>query len=292
VSIAPSRATPLLGRLQAAKAALLGRHPAPPNAYLGEHTSLTLLDGMMIYVDTRSTDIAPSLLMRGVWDLEWTSLFVRLIRPGDTVLDLGANLGVYTLHAARAVGPGGRVHGFEPNRRYAELVARSLAVNGFDGHAQVHAAAVGETAGEAQLRFSWAWGGGGHLALAEGGLTEGEESQRCPVVALDEMFNDPGFTVNVMKLDIEGAEARALRGMWRLLERSPEARLIFEFAPGLIAGQGVGAAEMIHLLRELGFRFWSIGETSRLSEVSAESLAGAKDGLRNILAARGAPVPG
>jgi FkbM family methyltransferase len=281
----------MLTRLRAAAQALRGRRP-PPNAYLGDHTALTELEGMMIYVDTRSTDVAPHLLLRGMWEPEATGLFQRLIRPGDTVLDLGANLGVYTLLAARAVGPTGRVHGFEPNRRYAGLIARSLSVNGYAGHAQVHPVAVGETAGMAALRFFWDWGGGGHLALGAEGPAEGQESQPCPVVALDEMFDDPDFRVQLLKIDIEGAEARALRGMWRLLERSPEARLMFEFAPGLIAGHGVAPGEMIHLLRELGFRFWEIGEASRLREVSADSLAMAEDGLRNILAARGAPVPG
>lgn len=288
----------MLSRLRGAALAMLGDLPqawgragTPPcladNVFLGDYTALTQLEGLSIFVDTRSTDVAPHLLMRGQWERNSTDLFQRMIRPGDTVLDLGANLGVYTLLAARAVGPTGQVHGFEPNSRYAGLVARSLAVNGFTGHAQVHQAAVGETAGVAALRFSWDWGGGGHLALGAEGPADGQEIQPCPVVALDELFDDPAFRVHVMKLDIEGAEARALRGMWRLLERSPEVRLMFEFAPQMLNGHGVPPAEMIHLLQELDFHFWEIGKGARLDAVSAESLASSTEGLRNLLAARG-----
>jgi len=264
---------------------------APPNAFLGDHTALTLLDGLMMFVDTRGIDVTPSLLMRGVWEPEATALFQRLIRPGDTVLDLGAHLGVYALLAARGVGPGGQVHAFEPNARYADLATRSLSVNGFAGHARVHELALGEAEGQAELVFSWAWGGGGHVAIDRAEAKPEQERQPCRVIALDEMFSDPEFRVDVVKMDIEGAEGRALRGMWRLLERSPNARVMFEFAPGLIAMHGVGAAEMIHLLSELGFRFWEIGAQSQLRALEAEALADSTDSLRNILAARGAALP-
>ena len=270
----------------------LRRLAPPPNAFLGDHTSLTLLDGhLMIFVDTRSNDVAPSLLMRGVWEPEATALFQRLIRPGDTVFDLGANLGMYTLLAARAAGPGGVVHAFEPNGRYADLIARSISVNGFTDRARVHDVALGEAEGQAELVFSWAWGGGGHLATDDSGADPAQQRQPCRVIALDEMFADPDFRVDVVKMDIEGAEGRALRGMWRLLERSPDARVIFEFAPGLLALHGVGAAEMIHLLSELGFRFWEVGAESQLRVMEAEALAVMTDGLTTILAARGAALP-
>jgi FkbM family methyltransferase len=264
----------------------------PPSVYLGDYTALTLLERrLMIFVDTRGTDVAPHLLMRGYWERNYTTLFESLIRPGDTVLDLGANLGVYALLAAAATGPSGRVHAFEPNARYAELIFRSLAVNGFGGHAQVHDIAVGEAEGVAELLFTWGWGGGGHLSVAPGAVPPGAEMRACRVAALDTLFADPGFTVDVIKMDVEGAEGRALRGMWQLLERSPDPRVIFEFAPAMLEAQGVGAEELIYLFSELGFRFWSIGPRSELTPVTGAALTAMGDGVRNILAARGAPLP-
>ena len=259
--------------------------------YLGDHTVLALLHGRLpMYLDSRGTDLAPHIMMFGVWEPNYTQVYTRLIRPGDTVLDIGAHLGVYALLGAAATGPTGRVHAFEPNARFATLLARSLAVNGFPGFAKVHQVAVGAAAGETELRYSWEWGGGGHLAVGQ--RAPGQDAQPCRVVALDEMFPDPTFTVDVIKMDVEGTETFALRGMRGLLARSPRVRIMFEFAPQMLAGHGSGAAELIALLSELGFRFWSIGADSSLTEEPAAVLAAKADGVVNILASRGDPFTG
>jgi FkbM family methyltransferase len=262
-----------------------------PNAYLGNDTSLTMLEGRLkIYVDTRGNDLAPHLLMHGRWERSYTSLFEKLVRPGDTVLDLGAHLGVYTLLGAEATGPTGRVEAFEPNPRFAALLARSLAVNGLAGHAGVNNMAVGAGEGVAELLFSWAWGGGGQITTAPGDVPEGSQTVACRVVALDSFFADPGFRVDVVKMDVEGAEARAIAGMRQLLARSPNAKVMFEFAPGMLAAQGSSASELVQLFSQLGFRFWNIGDRSELEAVEPATLGAMTDGVRNILAARELPA--
>lgn len=256
--------------------------------YLGDNTVLALLHGRLpMYLDSRGTDLAPHIMMFGVWEPNYTQVFTRLIRPGDTVLDLGAHLGVYALLGAAATGLGGTLHAFEPNARFASLLSRSLSVNGFAGFAQVHQVAVGAAAGETELRYSWEWGGGGHLAA--GPRPSNVDAQPCRIVALDEMFPDPAFTVDVIKMDVEGTETFALRGMRGLLGRSPRVRIMFEFAPQMLAGHGSGAAELIGLLGDLGFRFWSIGLDSSLTEEPAGLLATKADGVVNILACRTDP---
>ena len=70
-------------------------HYHAPTTYLGDHTVLGLLEGRLpIYLDTRGTDLAPHVMMFGMWEPNYTRLFQQLIRPGDTVFDLGAHLGV------------------------------------------------------------------------------------------------------------------------------------------------------------------------------------------------------
>jgi FkbM family methyltransferase len=231
-------------------------------------------------------------MIHGTWEQDDLRAFLRMVRPGDRVLDLGAHVGVYTLAAAAAVGPAGRVHAFEPNPRNAGLLARSLAVNGFNDRAEIHLMAVGEADGAATLLFQTEWSGGGFLdpARAEPGLrADGRRAMTARVVALDGFFTDPGFRLDVAKLDIEGMEGRALRGMKALLERSPDARLMLEWAPGMLAGQGVPAAELAAMLAGMGFRFWSIGPGGTLTPLHAEALARITDGIRNIVAARGNP---
>ena len=257
--------------------------------YLGDHTVLALLHGRYpMYLDTRGVDLAPFIMMFGIWEPNYTKLFTSLIKPGDTVLDIGAHLGVYALLGAAATGVGGQVHAFEPNARFAGLLGKSLAVNGFAGFAKIHPYAVGAAAGETELRYTWEWAGGGHLAV--GPKDTHHVSQPCHVVTLDDVFPDPAFTVDVMKMDVEGTETFAVRGMWNLLARSPRARVMFEYSPEMLAAHGSSGAELVGLFHELGFRFWNIAADSSLSEESATSLASRRDGIVNMLASRSDPL--
>ncbi|WP_338661469.1 FkbM family methyltransferase [Pararoseomonas sp. SCSIO 73927] len=252
--------------------------------YLGDHTALTLLQGRhMLYVDTRGIDIAPHLMVHGVWETGYTALFERLARPGATVLDIGANLGVYAiLGGARDA----RVHAFEPNPRLCELLRRSISVNGFGERVTLHEMAVGDEEGEVRLAYNDDWPGGGHLVPTG----SAEAGRLCRIAVLDRLFPDPGFRLDLVKMDVEGHEGHALRGMRALLARSPEVRIMMEFAPGMMAAQGMGPAETVELLSGLGFQFWNIGFDSSLTPVEADALAGESGaGVRNILVARQAP---
>ena len=100
------------------------------SVYLGDHTAVTFLrNGLRIFVDTRSMDVGIHLLTLGEWEQTDMALFGKLLAPGDTVLDIGANHGVYALQAALAVGPRGQVHALEPNPRLASLTDMSLNIN-------------------------------------------------------------------------------------------------------------------------------------------------------------------
>jgi FkbM family methyltransferase len=292
----PARLAQIEQRLEAI-ATLVAARSAPPSlsrsVYLGENTALAMLEGRLpIYVDTRSTDIAPHLLLTGSWEPEELRAFRRLLRPGDLALDLGAHVGVYALSAAEVVGPAGRVHAFEPNPRSAGLLRRSLAVNGFAGFAEVHLLAAGAAAGASTMMIRPEMEGGGFLDRATPSVVpraDGFQTLTVQVVALDTLFPDPATRLGVAKLDIEGMEGQALLGMRRLLERSPEARLMLEWAPAMLAGQGMPGPELVAFLQGLGFRFWRIGPDAALEPLPGTELAGLSEGIRNIVAARGEP---
>jgi hypothetical protein len=90
-------------------------------------------------------------------------------------------------------------------------------------------------------------------------------------------------------MDVEGHEGRVLRGMRRMLERSPGVRLMMEYAPAMMARSGVPAAEVIGLLSGLGLRAWMIDDEGGLAAVGWEALAAMPGGIRNILVAQEAP---
>lgn len=268
-------------------AARTNRAADAASAYLGDHTAVTFLEtGQRILVDTRSLDIGVHLLTLGQWEPQYTALFRRLVRPGDTVFDLGANHGVYTLHAAALAGPTGRVHAFEPNPRLAHLADMSCRLNGYGGMVTLHHLCASDANGSAWLVFDDAFSGGGTQNRTG---EAGETALACRTAILDELFPDPQMRVDVVKLDVEGSEGRVLRGMQRLLARSPDVRILMEFAPAMMAGSGVPASEVAAMLQGLGLSAWTIGGAGELQPARWADLAALQDGLQNILVAREAP---
>ena len=256
--------------------------------YLGDHTAVTFLqNGLRILVDTRSMDVGIHLLTLGAWEPNYMALFDKLVKSGDTVLDIGANHGVYALHAAMAVGPKGKVHAFEPNPRLARLVDFSMKLNGFGDYATLHSFAVSDAAGTARLVFSDAFSGGG--AISGNQSNAAQPGVECNLVALDVLFADPDFKVDVIKMDVEGHEGLALRGMQQLLKRSPNVKIMMEFGPDMMARAGVGAEEILAMLGGIGFKIWVIGAGGELHATSAADLLASSDAIQNILLAREIP---
>jgi FkbM family methyltransferase len=238
-----------------------------------------------------------------MWEQEYMAAFARQICPGDTVFDIGANHGVYALAAGIRVGPTGHVHAFEASRHFCDLIRASISVNGLDDVVSVVHAAVAAVTGEATLRFDRHWSGGGHLVSSAGsgeeasgdtaerlqnplGLPLSFETERVRAIALDEYFPDPGATVDVIKMDIEGAEGVALQGMARLVERSRRLKIMMEFCPRMMSRFPCDAASTIAMLEAAGFMCWTINPDASLTPARWQGLLDAPDAVRNILVSR------
>jgi FkbM family methyltransferase len=183
--------------------------------------------------------------------------FRRFLRPGDVVLDVGANIGVFTLVSAAAVGPSGRVIAFEPA---AETFARLLGNVELNGFANVRCvrSALSDRAGEATLASSVggfdAWN-----SLADVPYTGGEfRRETVPVQTLDRFLEGAEIPrpVTLMKLDVEGLEARVLKGARRLLARDDAPVLQVEFTDAAAEAAGSSCGELYGLLVEYGFRMY------------------------------------
>ena len=180
--------------------------------------------------------------------------FVRLLAeavpPGGTVLEGGAHLGFVTVHAARAAGPAGRVHVFEPNAAVHEALNQNLAANGVAERVQIHAAALGERPGRSHFYAS-----GETSSLVE--AVAGAQRVDVDVVRGDDVI---AGLVDVIKLDIEGGELAALRGMERLVAG---ARTIFlELNPELLERSGASRDELLAWLAARGLEVEWIDEAN------------------------------
>ncbi len=167
----------------------------------------------------------------------------RTLKPGETMVDCGANIGLWTLTAAAAVGSSGRVVAVEANPRTAERLRAHAAQAPW---VEVHGVAAGEAPGEA--RFDT---GGEHHNVARIADDGGEV---VPVARLDDLVEGP---VAGMKLDVEGHELAALRGAQRLLESRPW--VVVEFHPDAIGVADLGAWPVHELLSGVGLEPATLG---------------------------------
>lgn len=213
--------------------------------------------------------------------------FVRgWLRPGMKAVDVGANVGVYTVAMARAVGNGGRVWAFEPTPEAADLLQRNLDLNDLKNVA-VSRAAVSER--EGAIAFS----SGTHSeenAVANAGH-EGDESLLVEAVTLDRMATEHAWTgIDLVKLDVEGHEFEAIRGGANFL-RTSSPLVMFEIKAGASAD-----LRALEPLADLGYSFYRLlpgplvlVPVDRRQPVDKDqlNLFACKDDRRNQLAAEG-----
>lgn len=184
------------------------------------------------------------------------SVLLSLLQPGDLMLDVGANIGTLCLPAARQVGASGRIIAFEPTPRAASVLRRSLALNALEDRVELLNYAAGETEGVGQLSVSVSTT---HSSLVA--LQEGVEQIEVPVRPLDACVPS-GQSVNLVKLDVEGAELQAWRGMSRIISESPDLAVIVEFGPSHLERWGVTITEWLDILCAPGFTPWEIDEAN------------------------------
>lgn len=195
------------------------------------------------------TIIGPT-IERGDWEAHETALFRAHLRPGATVVDLGANVGWFSVQAILA---GATVHAFEPVPGIAELAERNIerANARGPGRGVLHRFAAGAEPGTASIALA-ARNHGDNRVLDGDAPPEdmaGAETIEIRIERVDDHVRGPA---RVLKIDTQGSEWLALQGARRLLEASPELALLIEFWP--YALRGAEPRALLELLAGQGFR--------------------------------------
>lgn len=190
--------------------------------YLGNGTLLCqVLGGLKLFVIGDDVGFSPHMIFEGYWEFWLTRYFAEVIRPGDTVLDIGANLGYYTLLAADLVGPEGRVVAVEPNPEVFRRLSASIAVNGFAPRTSARNIALAgpdETGKRAFFvpsgepkngRFVGSQEDPEHLAV-HGAVSD---------VVLGRIDPEEFDRIDFIKIDVEGAELTVLAHLQPVLEK-------------------------------------------------------------------------
>jgi FkbM family methyltransferase len=245
-----------------------------------------------VVVDGHELELDPTdsllLSVHGSYEAFELGLFERCIQPDDVVVDVGAHIGLYTLSAARATGPGGRVVAFEPSRQNYDLLVRNVAANGYRTVEPVRAA-LADHEGEADLHVSAQNSGDNSLSATAVGPAAAE---RVRLLTLDAYAAEHAVHPQVVKMDIQGGEPAALAGGRTLLVGSKALTLFTEVSPVHLDGIH-GAEAFVAQLRDLGLELFVVDESSRSvrpmrgDELAAESRTAGHDGHLNLVCTKG-----
>jgi FkbM family methyltransferase len=232
--------------------------------------------------DGNDVHISEKIRRRGVWEQFETQLLLALLREGDQILDIGANIGWYTVAAARRVGPTGHVFAFEPDANNFAILAANVRQSGLSC-VSAERLALGRESGTGSLRPST--DNQGDLRVRDFRRSAAKPSgNEIAVMALDNYLQASSrfdiARLRIVKMDVQGFEHEVLCGARSLLTNLPRGTVCFiEFDPKMLADHAGGACEgFIQTLAALGRRLFVIRRPVwRLQALSIGDLRTAAD---------------
>jgi FkbM family methyltransferase len=207
--------------------------------------------GIRMHAEFREA-IGMTLLLGEMYEPALTQRVAANLGRGGVFVDVGANMGYYTLLASRLVGNDGLVLAFEPSHANLAQLGKNLMLNGCQ-NVLVFSEALSDCARVAKLSLPWVFNSG-VCSLGNGpssGLSESGRFTLTPTRRFDDVVASIGLDrpVSVVKIDAEGHEPQVVRGMEKLLRSTPNVQLVCE-----LASMSYPVADFISNLRSLGFR--------------------------------------
>ena len=201
------------------------------------------INGMWMHVHKHDNAVTHGLLNDGTYEPFETVLLVGLLRPGDTFVDIGANIGYYTLLASRAVGPAGVVVAIEPGRGNLVVLRENIAANALT-NVRVVPAAAGTAAGVLPLYESDTNMGDHRLYPVDD-----RDHYAVDVIRLDDLLRSIAVVPDVVKIDIQGYEYHAMTGLAGTLAAAKRCVVCSEFWSAGLAAAGVDAGASVAVSR-------------------------------------------
>jgi len=209
---------------------------------------LTRNEDLTIYVNADDDVMAPEMLAYGVHEPDETELFKTLVKPSMVVVDIGANIGYYSLIAAKLVDEVGKVYAFEPEPNNYKLLLANIAANCLSNVVPIQKA-VSNKVGTMRLfldKGNW----GAHTLSADNIETELRGTIEVETTTLDAFFkNEMSTAVDIIKMDVQGAEGLVLEGAVEIL-RQNNVKILMEFWPQGLRNLGTDPISLLKALRD------------------------------------------
>ena len=243
---------------------------APPLRTFANKVLLSLLpESITLPEGTLSLDqtdpVISGAITFGVFEVYETEIFRTYVKPGMTVVDIGANIGYYTLLAAKGVGTEGRIYAFEPERASHELLKKNMCANECT-NVSLFTTAISDKESEAILHISKANKGNHSIINLPNRSQEFTTSANITTNTLDNICLSEKITnIDLIKIDVEGAEGLVLAGMQKTLAL-PKITLFLEFFPENLRQAGNDPAQILAMLTSHGFVISNMNSQKRILE--------------------------
>lgn len=246
--------------------------------------------GLMMSLPGADLSITPEIALSATYEEPELRFIEKTLRGGDFFVDVGCNVGVFTLLAARAVGPFGRVFAFDPNDEVIKHLRRSLVMNWVHDRVKIFDCAVGELEEMVTLRYS-------RLRLGDGNLGQDDNStfnrsvaelgdlieKQTRAVTLDHVFPH-SIEIKILKIDVEGFEHAVFGGSRRLLKERSINYLMVELLEEVAPRSHQQNIDAIREAMDLGYRICRIDAGGNL--IRCESIRDATTFSRNLILER------
>lgn len=243
----------------------------PGKARLSRHVLGSCLKARNVIVNGRdgTTFLVPSLrepigfylLVDGVYEPKAINFVLELLKPGSVFIDIGANIGVYTIPAALKVGPTGYVIAIEPSPRIFPFLEQNVVLNGLSNVRLIQCAALNSDNQTVPFYEAPV----DHFGM--GSLGAQFDANPIPVLThtLDYLLDEQMVErVDVIKVDVEGFEAAVFQGAKKILASNTPPVVVFEFcdwAEGRAPGERIGNAQ--RALKDCNYRIWRLEDLLR-----------------------------
>jgi len=248
-----------------------------------DRAMVRLRNNLILFVDPQDEQISAQLILYGQWEAAVHKVVLSLLRPGDVVIEVGANVGFHTVGMASAVGSAGSVTALEANPLMTDLLNRSMRINGFADRVNVINKAAMDREGTISFVTSRSQSGGGYVSIWENSVHSDGVFSDIPSIALDNLGHD---RVDLIRVDAEGCEPFVLRGAERLIVSNPDIVICMEWMVYQMQSRA-SVQDFVDWMVARGLMFWRIEADRSLRPVHATDLVGL--GPSEIIASRRHP---
>ena len=206
------------------------------------------IGGMKLYYDPRAN--SAHIFGKG-WNRKEEACVRDIVRPGDLAIDVGANIGFFTVLCGLLAGPGGRVLAIEPMPSNINTMRRNLKLNGLQ-NVEIVQCACSDFVGSGVFQD------GENLSVGRLARSNVRGGRLVQISSIDSLLASDDRPVRFIKVDVEGAELMVLHGAKKAIERSPELHLLMEYNDQAFAEFGYSGDELLTFMADQKFEAFDV----------------------------------